>query len=83
MDVKDTEHSALERNNELLASQLKLQSDWRVPLRNGFISGVGTVIGATLTVWLAVTLIKPFQNIEALKPTLERLTQALERDQRR
>lgn len=75
--------AAIERHSQLLEAQIRQQRDWRLPLRNGVLAGLGGVIGASLIVTLVVWVVQPFKGIEPLKPTLDRLTRALENDQRR
>lgn len=71
--------AALNRNNELLLKRIQVMEDWKLPLRNGILAGIGSAIGATLIISILVWLMKPFQAIEPLKPALERLTDVLER----
>lgn len=75
--------AAIERNNVLLERQLRQQTDWKVPFRNGVLAGVGSVLGATLVISTLVWTLQPFKGIGPLKPTLDRLTDALEKNDRK
>lgn len=70
---------AINRHSDLIAKQIRQQQDWRIPLRNGVLAGLGGVIGATLIASIIVWTLQPFKGIGPLKPTLDRMTEALEK----
>lgn len=67
------------RNNALLEERNALLKDWRISLRNGLLTGLGGVVGATVLVTLTLTVIRPLQSVESLRPILERIAADLER----
>lgn len=69
----------LRRTNDLLARLVRTHNDWKLQLRQGLLTGFGGVIGATLLVSLVVWVLKPFEGLEALKPTLDNISKQLER----
>lgn len=73
----------LRRNSDLTAELIRVHKDWRISLRNGLAAGLGTAIGATVLVSLLVWMLQPFQRLDVLKPSLDRLTQELQRGHRR
>lgn len=62
-----------------VAKQTLQQRDWRLPLRNGVLAGVGGVLGATILVSLFVYMLQPFKHFEALGPMIDRLDRTLQR----
>jgi tetrahydromethanopterin S-methyltransferase subunit F len=73
----------LRKSNDLLREQIRISRDWRIPLRNGLASGLGTVIGATLLVSILLGVLKPFEKIETLGPGLERLAEEIRSTRKR
>ncbi|MEQ1823777.1 MAG: DUF5665 domain-containing protein [Fimbriimonadaceae bacterium] len=69
----------LKRGNDLTAELLRLQKDWKHALRQGMVTGLGGVLGATLLVSLLLSVLKPFERLEMFKPSLERIAEQLER----
>lgn len=69
----------LRRTNELLARMIKVHTDWKVQLRQGLLTGLGGVLGATLLVSLLLWVLKPFEGLDALKPTLDNISKQLQR----
>lgn len=69
----------LRRNNELLALLARNQTNWKLQLRQGLITGFGTAIGATVLISLLLWIIQPLKQLEVLKPTLDRIAGELER----
>jgi hypothetical protein len=63
----------------IIERQVAIQKDWRLPLRNGVLQGLGAAVGATLVISLVLWALKPLERIDALKPVLERISQALEK----
>jgi hypothetical protein len=72
---------AVERNNELLEKRL-IQEAPRRRLLLAMLSGLMTVVGATVLVSTLIWATRPLQYFESLKPTIERLTKALEEGRR-
>jgi hypothetical protein len=70
---------ALNRHSDLLERQIRLSLDWRITLRNALIAGAGGIVGAALVGTLLIAILKPFQSISPLKPTLDRIASALEK----
>lgn len=56
-----------------------MQTDWRMALRQGLMTGLGSVIGATLLVSVLIWVIQPLKRLDALKPTLEEISRQLGR----
>jgi hypothetical protein len=79
MEMEGDLVAALNRNNELLQKRNEIMLSWRLPLRNGILAGVGSALGASLIVTILVWTLKPFESIEPLKPTLERISESLGR----
>jgi len=73
---------ALDRNTVAIERRTLQASDWKVALRNGLLAGLGGVLGATLVVSLLIWILQPFKEFGPLKPTLDRLTEALEQNNR-
>lgn len=69
----------LKRSNELTANLIRVQTDWRLSLRNGLLTGLGGVIGATVLVSLLIWALQPLKRLEILKEPLDRIAQQLER----
>jgi hypothetical protein len=70
--------SEIRRTNVLLAKLIRTNTDWRLALRQGLMTGLGGVIGATVLVSIMLWLIQPLKRLDALKPTLERISRQLE-----
>ncbi|MCC7435228.1 MAG: hypothetical protein IT363_11125 [Methanoregulaceae archaeon] len=68
----------LEVTNALLAQHLALAQNWKIRLRNGLLSGLAGVLGATLLVSLFMGVLKPLQGLSRLAPILDRLERELE-----
>ena len=64
---------------EQIATQNRILKDWRFPLRNGVLIALGTFLGATLGVSLLLWMFKPLQQIEILKPALEKIAVGLDK----
>ncbi len=69
---------ALERQNELLEKWIQVESNWKRKLLQAMFNGLMTVVGATLLVSLLVRVLLPLSGFDQLKPTIERLTEALQ-----
>ena len=69
----------LQRNNELMVRLIESRRNWKLLLRQGLLTGLGTVIGATVLVSALVWILQPLKKLEVLKPTLDRIAQELER----
>lgn len=70
----------LEATNRALDRLISVQTDWRLALRMGLMSGLGTVLGATVLVSVVVWALQPLKRLEFLKPSLDRIAQQLERN---
>lgn len=64
---------------EQIATQNRILKDWRFPLRNGVLIALGTFLGATIGVSLLLWMFKPLQQIEILKPALERIADGMDK----
>jgi hypothetical protein len=73
---------AIDRNTAAIQRQMLQAANWKLAFRNGLLAGLGGVLGATLIVTLLIWVVQPFKEIGPLKPTLDRLTEALERNNR-
>lgn len=73
----------LRRGNDLTAEQIRIQKDWKHSFRQGVLAGIGGVVSATLLVTLLMALLKPFERLTVLKPSLERIANQLEGKPRR
>lgn len=73
----------IHRSNELMVQMVKNQTDWTLSLRNGLLTGLGTVIGATVLVSLLVWLLQPFRQLQFLKDPLDRIATQLEERNKR
>ncbi len=69
----------LEKSNALFEASIKQRSDWKLAIRQGLLTGFGSVLGATLLVSILVWALKPLQQLDILKPSLERIANQLER----
>ena len=70
---------ALQKNNQLLEQLVKNQSNWKLAIRQGLMTGFGTLVGATLLVSVLVKILKPLEKLDVLKRALERIAGELER----
>lgn len=68
----------LEETNALLAMHLALAKNWKIRLRNGLLTGLGGVIGATLLVSIFLGVLRPLQGLTRLGPILERIERDLD-----
>jgi hypothetical protein len=68
----------LRQTNELLSAMVKWQSNPWNRLKMGILTGVGTVVGATLVVSLLVLLVKPLQNVSWVGPVVKEIVRELE-----
>jgi hypothetical protein len=59
----------IRRANNLFEKFVHDRSDWKIPLRNGLLAGLGGAIGATILFSLLVWLIKPFDRWDILGPS--------------
>ena len=66
----------LRRTNELLATQVRLQSDWRLAIRNGVLSGLGGVLGATIVAAIVLAMLRPALEQIGLSNLIERGSEA-------
>lgn len=72
---------AVDRNNELLEKRIAQETPRR-RLLLAMLSGLMTVVGATVLVSTVIWATKPLQYFDSLKPMIERLTNALEEGRR-
>ena len=69
----------LQRSNALTAELIRVHKDWRLSLRQGLLTGLGGVIGATVLVSLLIWAIQPLKQLQPLKDPLDRIAAQLER----
>lgn len=81
-DVKDL-IAELRKTNDLLATMVKNQANWRNNLRQGLLTGLGGVLGATVLVSMLLWMLQPLKRLDALKPTLDEISRQLERGAKR
>ena len=73
----------LETLNAHMATRVKqTESPW-LAVRNGMLAGLGGVLGATVVVGLLIAFLRPFERLNYVGPTLERLTRQLEKNDRK
>lgn len=75
--------SELRRGNDLTAELIRIQKDWKHAIRQGVLAGLGGVLGATIVVSVLLAALKPFERLTVLKPTLEKISQQLEKGSER
>lgn len=75
--------SELRRGNDLTAELIQIQKDWKHAIRQGVLAGLGGVLGATIVVSVLLSALKPFERLTVLKPTLEKISQQLEKGSER
>lgn len=69
----------LREQNSLIRRQIKDNNNWGLILLRGMVMGLGTAIGATVILSLAIYALKPLQAIEPLRPAVDRLVDVVER----
>ena len=57
--------------NRLLAEQNRLQRDWKLSIRNGILSGLGGVIGATIVAAIVISMLRPALERVGLENLIE------------
>lgn len=57
--------------NRLLAEQNRLQRDWKLSVRNGILSGLGGVIGATIVAAIVISMLRPALERVGLQNLIE------------
>jgi len=72
----------MRRTNELLIRLIRVQTDWRLALRQGLMTGLGGIIGATILVSLFLWALRPLERLDGFKPVLDNLSKQLERRER-
>ena len=73
----------MKRLTEAVEAQTKFLRDWRMPARNAAIASIAGVLTATLGVSILLQIFQPFKNIEALRPLIEKVSDALDQDGRK
>lgn len=68
--------------NSLIRRQIKDNNNWGLILLRGMVMGLGTAIGATVILSLAIWALRPLQSIEPLRPAVDRLVDVVERLER-
>ena len=69
----------LAKTNQLLQITLDQRRDWKLAMRQGLLTGLGSVLGATLLVSALLWAMQPLKRLEMFKPTLDRIADQLER----
>lgn len=72
-------HFLLKEQNALLKRQIKDNNNWGMILLRGMVMGLGTAIGATVILSLAIWALQPLREIQPLRPTIERLVITLDK----
>ena len=67
------------KTNALLQTLLDQRRDWRLAMRQGLMTGLGSVLGATILVSILLWAMQPLKRLDMLKPTLDRIADQLER----
>ena len=70
--------SRIDRQNELIALWVKNQSSFKARLAAGLWTGLGTVLGATVLVYLVVLVLKPLSKTDWIGPIVDKVISALE-----
>lgn len=78
-DLRDEQLRLLKEHNLLIRRQIKDNNNWTLILLRGMVMGLGTAIGATVILSLALYALKPLQTIEPLKPAIERLVNTIDK----
>jgi hypothetical protein len=73
----------VKRLTAAVEAQTKYLRDWRMPARNAALASIAGVLTATLGISLLVQLFQPFKSIEALRPLIEKVSDALDQDGRK
>lgn len=73
----------MKRLTAAVEAQTKFLRDWRMPARNAAIASIAGVLAATVGISLLVQLFQPFKNIDALRPLIEKVSDALDQDGRK
>lgn len=68
----------IKTQNELLRSQIRYLSSWRIRIAHGLLFGLGSFLGATILVSMAAYILKPLLSIELFRPAIEQVIQDLE-----
>ncbi len=68
----------IKTQNELLRSQIRYLSSWRIRIAHGLLFGLGSFLGATILVSMAAYVLKPLLSIELFRPAIEQVIQDLE-----
>lgn len=78
-DLRDEQLRLLKEHNLLIRRQIKDNNNWTLIFLRGMVMGLGTAIGATVILSLALYALKPLQTIEPLKPAIERLVNTIDK----
>lgn len=78
-DQREEQLRLLKEHNLLIRRQIKDNNNWTLILLRGMVMGLGTAIGATVILSLAIYALKPLQSIEPLKPAIERLVNTIDK----
>lgn len=68
----------LKRGNDLTAELVRLQKDWKLALRQGMLTGLGSAVGATILFSILLWIFQPLKKLEVIRPTLDRIAHELE-----
>jgi len=78
-DQREEHLRLLKEHNLLIRRQIKDNNNWTLILLRGMVMGLGTAIGATVILSLAIYALRPLQSIEPLKPAIERLVDTIDK----
>lgn len=79
LEQREEQLRLLKEHNLLIRRQIKDNNNWTLILLRGMVMGLGTAIGATVILSLAIYALKPLQTIEPLKPAIERLVNTIDK----
>lgn len=61
----------IRETNRLLTEHVRLQRDWKLSVRNGILSGLGGVIGATIVAAIVISMLRPALERVGLQNLIE------------
>lgn len=63
----------IKKLRETIERDIVYRKNWRVPLRNGMLIGLGSAIGATLLFSLVFRILQPLKEVTFLREAIESL----------